>query len=179
MVAFTPVLMQHPLNAQLQETADSPQEYAQLKWDGWYEIGSAPPPEPTLRARLKAVEETIAAGLPLGTGSVTSGKLASKAVTAAKLGDDVPAALAAKPELRAAFVPRDEYAAGGGGSGPGGYVHTQGSPSASWSITNPLGRMPSVDLYVAGQQVEADVEATTSTVSVTFPAPTAGFAVLV
>lgn len=65
----------------------------------------------------------------------------------------------------------------GGGAGSA-QVFTQSSPSASWSITHTFGRLPLVDLYVAGQQVEADVEATDSTVSVTFPAPTAGTAVL-
>lgn len=66
-------------------------------------------------------------------------------------------------------------AAGGAGSA---LVHQQSSPSASWSIAHTFGRLPLVDLYIDGQQVEADVAATDTTVSVTFPAPTAGTAVL-
>lgn len=64
------------------------------------------------------------------------------------------------------------------GSGENSYVHTQSSPSASWSISNPLGRLPGVSLYVGGTLVEADVDATNSTVHISFPTPVAGYAVL-
>lgn len=66
----------------------------------------------------------------------------------------------------------------GTGAG-GGLVHQQTTPSASWSIPHQLGRLPVVDLYVAGELVEADVAADVSSVHVTFPTPTSGFAVLV
>lgn len=51
-------------------------------------------------------------------------------------------------------------------------------PSALWLIDHKFGRSPLVDVYVAGEQVEADVSVTDTLVSITFPAPTAGTAVL-
>lgn len=67
---------------------------------------------------------------------------------------------------------------GGGGGGSDGTEYQQTSPSASWSFTHALGRRPAVALYVAGVLVDADVTATSTQVSVVFPAPTAGTAVL-
>jgi hypothetical protein len=64
------------------------------------------------------------------------------------------------------------------GGDPGAYVHHQTSPSSSWTIANPFGRLPGVTLYVSGQQVEADVDSTISAVHVTFPSPYSGTAVL-
>jgi len=66
-----------------------------------------------------------------------------------------------------------------GPTGPSaGYVHTQPSAAATWSITHGRGRLPDVAIYVGGVLVEADVAATTTTASISFPAPTAGYAVL-
>jgi len=57
-------------------------------------------------------------------------------------------------------------------------VHTQAGPTSSWFIIHNIGRIPAVDLYVGGIQVDADIEATDAYVSVVFPTPTAGTAVL-
>lgn len=66
-----------------------------------------------------------------------------------------------------------------GPPGPaGGFVHTQATPAASATIDHPLGRLPNVAIYVGGVEVETDVSATNSTVTVVFPAPTAFVLVL-
>lgn len=67
-----------------------------------------------------------------------------------------------------------------GASGSAAFEHTQSTPSSSWAIDVPveMGRTPNVAVYVEGRLVLADVEANPSTVSITFPAPVAGSAVL-
>lgn len=55
------------------------------------------------------------------------------------------------------------------------------TPAGSWIIAVPasFGRRPNVAVYLAtGEEVHADVTASTSTVTVTFATPTAGTAVL-
>lgn len=76
-------------------------------------------------------------------------------------------------------VVRGPRGPGGGGGGSGVEIQ-QSSPSSSWVLPVPeeFGRRPNVAIYVAGEQVEADVNATSSTVSVQFPTPTSGSAVL-
>lgn len=59
-----------------------------------------------------------------------------------------------------------------------GLTHTQSSPSASWSFDHALGRIPVVSVYINGELVLADVQATTSHVTIQFPTPTSGVAVL-
>lgn len=59
-----------------------------------------------------------------------------------------------------------------------GYVHTQSTPAASWIIAHPIGRVPDVALYIAGEQVDADITADATTVTITLPEPTSGIAVL-
>jgi hypothetical protein len=66
----------------------------------------------------------------------------------------------------------------GGGGASGGFQHNQASASSAWSIPHSLGRIPGVDVYVAGEQVEADVDATSSLVVITFPTPYSGVAIL-
>lgn len=71
-----------------------------------------------------------------------------------------------------------------GPAGPSGsaiaFEHTQASPAATWIITVPeaFGRRPAVAIYVSDELVDTDVVASSSQVSVIFPAPTAGTAVL-
>lgn len=68
-----------------------------------------------------------------------------------------------------------------GPAGVGAAVEVaQVAPSASWVISVPpeFGRRPGVAVYVAGELVEADVAADSSTVSVQFPTPTSGSVVL-
>lgn len=67
-----------------------------------------------------------------------------------------------------------------GPQGPPGvalaYRYDQTAPSASWVIAHGLGRAPLVDVFLAnGEQVEADVTATATTISVVFAAATTGF----
>lgn len=67
-----------------------------------------------------------------------------------------------------------------GPAGPAGtaFTHTQSVTSSTWSITHNLGRLPNVTIYIGGIQVEADVSATITTASVSFPSPQSGIAVL-
>lgn len=59
------------------------------------------------------------------------------------------------------------------------YQHTQSTPSASWYITHGLGHYPLVDVVVDNRPGLADVEhVDVNTISVTFPEPTVGFAVM-
>lgn len=61
----------------------------------------------------------------------------------------------------------------------GGFAYTQGSSSAQWTIPHSLGRIPSVEVYIAGKLVLVDVDVTTSLVVITFPSPQSGVAVIV
>lgn len=58
------------------------------------------------------------------------------------------------------------------------FEFVQTLPAATWIISHTFGRLPLVDVYVDGEQVEADVDVTDTTVTVIFPDPTAGSAVL-
>jgi hypothetical protein len=60
-----------------------------------------------------------------------------------------------------------------------GYEHTQTIPSATWVINHPLGRMPNVTIYFGSEQVDTDIVASPTVVTVIFPAPATGVAVLV
>lgn len=65
----------------------------------------------------------------------------------------------------------------------GGFVHMQTTAVAQWAFANPLGRLPNVEIYVSDGNggydvVDTDVDATTTQVTITFPEPTAGYAVL-
>lgn len=67
-----------------------------------------------------------------------------------------------------------------GPQGPAGvaYIHTQSSPSATWTITHNLGFKPSVELLNTGsQEIDGDVVHTSYDVTmVYFTAAIAGFA---
>lgn len=66
-----------------------------------------------------------------------------------------------------------------GPSGIGSYVHAQTVPLATWTIPHTLGRMPSVSLYDSlGEQVEADVTASPTAATASYPSPRTGTAVL-
>jgi hypothetical protein len=61
-----------------------------------------------------------------------------------------------------------------------GLMHTQATPAATWTIPHLLGRLPVVATYLtSGEEVDTDLDATTDQVVITWPAPTAGWAVLV
>jgi hypothetical protein len=56
--------------------------------------------------------------------------------------------------------------------------HDQTAPSASWVVAHALGRPPLVQVFLAtGEQVDADVTATDTMISVVFAAATSGFAI--
>lgn len=62
-----------------------------------------------------------------------------------------------------------------------GYVHTQGSPSVTWTINHNLGYRPVVDLYNTGNQkfmAQVDHPTVNQTIITVLPA-TAGFARLI
>ncbi len=60
-----------------------------------------------------------------------------------------------------------------------GEVKTQAAPSASWTFTHGLGRLPTVSVYLdSGEEVETDVIASTVDVNVVWPYPVAGKLVL-
>lgn len=57
-------------------------------------------------------------------------------------------------------------------------VYVQSTPLATWTIPNPFERLPAVSLYVNGESVETDVTATTTFITITWPYPVAGVAVI-
>lgn len=59
-----------------------------------------------------------------------------------------------------------------------GYVHKQLVPLAQWTITNPLGREPVVQVYINGELVLVNADVTDDLVTIQFPAPAVGIAVL-
>jgi hypothetical protein len=68
-------------------------------------------------------------------------------------------------------------AAGSGGSTA--VLYTQEAPAASWVIPHSFGRVPDVAVYLTtGEQIDPDIIATETNVTVTFPTATAGSAVL-
>jgi hypothetical protein len=66
----------------------------------------------------------------------------------------------------------------GTGSGGASYVHTQSTPSATWTINHNLGFIPSTELFNSGS-VEIEGEVTHTSVNqtvVSFQTTVAGFA---
>lgn len=62
---------------------------------------------------------------------------------------------------------------------PQTFVHDQLAPVSTWVIPHPLERRPGVTVFLAtGEEVEADVTASSTVVSITFPAPMVGQAIL-
>jgi hypothetical protein len=59
-----------------------------------------------------------------------------------------------------------------------GEVHEFPMPMGTWTITHTLNRLPSVTVFVDDEIVESDVVATETNAYVSFPTPTAGYAVL-
>jgi len=59
-----------------------------------------------------------------------------------------------------------------------GQLFTQSIPLSTWTFAHALHRIPVVSVYVDSEEVDADVTATDTSVTVEFPNPTAGFAVL-
>lgn len=59
-----------------------------------------------------------------------------------------------------------------------GFVHKQLTPQANWTFTHTLGREPVVQVYINGELQLVDATVTDTTVSIQFPAPTVGVAVI-
>lgn len=65
-----------------------------------------------------------------------------------------------------------------GEAGISGFEYTQTVAAATWTIPHALGRRPSVEVYAANERVMADIDASTTSVTITFAAPVSGSAVL-
>jgi hypothetical protein len=58
-------------------------------------------------------------------------------------------------------------------------LHTQSIPAATWIVQHPFNRVPDVAVYLTtGEVVDPTIFANDTTVTITFPTPTAGSAVL-
>lgn len=68
-----------------------------------------------------------------------------------------------------------------GPPGPaGGVVRIDASLGATWTLLHPLGRVPAVQVFLAGgEAVAADVQAGPTQITVTHAAPRQGFVLLV
>jgi len=75
----------------------------------------------------------------------------------------------------------DAIAAVVGPPGPVGEItRVDVAAAATWIIPHSLGRVPGVQLFLAtGEQVHSDVDADSTHVTVTFPTPVSGFALLI
>lgn len=67
---------------------------------------------------------------------------------------------------------------GGSSGGDNTLVYTQSTPLAQWNIPHLLGRQPHVQVYVGTEVCLTDISADDDSVTITFPAPTAGVAVI-
>lgn len=69
--------------------------------------------------------------------------------------------------------PQGPQGPAGAGSAP---LRLDASLSSTWILTHGLGRVPTAQVYLSsGETVLADVSATTTQITVTFPAPQQGF----
>lgn len=88
------------------------------------------------------------------------------------------AALGRDPALPIAAIvgppgPAGPQGPAGAGEAP---LRLDASLSATWILPHPLGRVPTVQVYLAsGEAVLSDVSATASQIAVTFPSPQQGF----
>lgn len=71
-----------------------------------------------------------------------------------------------------------EGPAGPSGAAASSVVFVQAAPAASVAIPHTFGRLPAVELYVAGELIEADVTANTTFAYIAFAQPTAFTAIL-
>jgi hypothetical protein len=82
-------------------------------------------------------------------------------------------ALERNPELPVAAVIGPPGPIGPGGAAP---VRIDASLAATWVLANPLGRIPTVHVFLGSSEpVLTDVQATASQITVTFPTPQQGF----
>ena len=87
-------------------------------------------------------------------------------------------ALGRDPELALAAIigppgPIGPQGPAGAGSAP---LRLDATLAATWVLSHPLGRVPTVQVYLgSGESVLTDLTATTTQITVTFPSPQAGF----
>lgn len=87
-------------------------------------------------------------------------------------------ALTRNAELAVAAIIGPPGPTGPAASGPGASapVRIDAASAATWVLANPLGRIPTVHVFLAsGEPVITDVSATASQITVTFPSPQQGF----
>ena len=60
----------------------------------------------------------------------------------------------------------------------GGINYQQSTPSATWIIPHGFGRIPNVQIVISGQKVETDIDYGLTSVTINFPIPYSGIAVL-
>lgn len=83
------------------------------------------------------------------------------------------------PGLETLRVSIPKHPAEPGTGGESAQVWDQNTPAATWTIPHTKGRIPVVQVYVAGEQVVGDIDATDTQVVVTHAAPVAGKAILI
>lgn len=76
-------------------------------------------------------------------------------------------------------VPKHPAEPDGGGAGDSAQVYDQPTPAATWIIPHAKGRIPVVEIYIAGEMVISDIDATDTIVTVTHAVPVAGKAILI
>lgn len=87
--------------------------------------------------------------------------------------DGMVQAVTRNPELPVAAIIGPPGPPGTGEAAP---VRIDAGPAATWILANPLGRIPTVHVFLTGNEpVITDVAATTSQITVTFPSPQQGF----
>lgn len=87
--------------------------------------------------------------------------------------DGMVQALTRNPELPVAAIIGPPGLTGPGGGAP---LRIDAASASTWILANPLGRIPTVHVFLAsGEPVITDVAATTSQITVTFPSPQQGF----
>jgi hypothetical protein len=57
-------------------------------------------------------------------------------------------------------------------------TYTPSAPASTWTYTHALGRIPQVSVWIDGRRVEADIDASDTTVTVTFATPATGVLLL-
>lgn len=87
--------------------------------------------------------------------------------------DGMVQALSRNPELPVAAIVGPPGPPGYGSAAP---VRIDAASAATWILANPLGRLPTVHVFLSsGEPVITDIAATSSQITVTFPTPQQGF----
>jgi hypothetical protein len=57
-------------------------------------------------------------------------------------------------------------------------TYTPSAPASTWTYAHSLGRIPQVSIWIDGRKVDADIDASATTVTVTFAVPATGILLL-